>query len=462
MAPVPNLRVIVDGDSARVYRRGDKVTGRVILTVEQEEEYKSLTLSFAGTCTTKTTRPFFITGNDADATQSRRPYEERVRLFCFEQELLPRCTFAPRKYSWSFDFKFPDLTEPKFSRWQHGPKYMKDPHPLPPSFQISSHVPGGQAMVAYFLQARLERVGAKRAVKTQQMLPYHPTPTDMPLEARVTSRVLYAQTFKPLADSRTAVDRVLAKLSRRSSAYKGNPRIVPTFHYPERISPGQNIPLLLSLTNTQELPNNRSGAQAQCILDSVTVAIGTHTTSICGQPASQPEDTMIKHITCLSKTNLNTPLPFGSPTKLTNNFRLVDDAECIPSFKTYTITRRYDLTVTVGIRYGDRTFTVRCTTLLEILPRIPPELLPSVEADEDGDDDPLPLYVLRDPVKEHAPDYESIYSLSRTGSSLTPRGYSVGGGSSLSSGSSTPATELEEPDLGELPMRSAYRNTVNW
>jgi hypothetical protein len=160
---------------------------------------------------------------------------------------------------------------------------------------------------------------------------------------------------------------------------------------------------------------------------------------------------MVKHVTCLSKTNIAKPLPFGKKLKLANNFRLVDDAECVPSFKTYTITRRYDFNVTIGLRYEGREFKVRCTTLLEILPRIPRELLPSMPEDEETEIDPLPLYEPREPSREFAPEYESLYELERSSSSEGELSYTRSRGSSLVS---TPATELEELRFGDLRIRS--------
>ncbi|KAF2255693.1 hypothetical protein BU26DRAFT_6047 [Trematosphaeria pertusa] len=461
MAAGPSLRIVVDGDSSRVYRRGERVTGRVILGIEEQDEIRSLRVCFAGTCTTKTTRPFYVTGNDADATQSRRAFEERICLFNFRRDLLPRCTLAPKKYTWTFAFRFPELTEPKYSRWTHGSKYSRGPHPLPPSFHQRTNSPDGQAKVSYHLQAKLVRGGPKATAKTYHPLVYQPAPRDIPQEPRITSSVLYAQTWKPLSENRTAVDKALVKISRRTSAGDRNPRIIPTIHYPQKIAPGQHIPLLLSLTNVHRAVNHGEACEPECILDSLTVSISTCTTSMCGQPMSQPEDVVLKHVTCLSKTDLNETLPFGTATKLTNNFRLVDNAECVPSFRTYTIIRRYDLTVTVGIKYGDRSFTIRSTMPLEILPRTLGETSPALHNDAEADIEPLPLYAPREPSKEFAPSYEALYSLSRTHSSSGSLAYTESRSLSVASGISTPALgacapapDLEQADFGELPMRS--------
>lgn len=443
----PDLRILVDGDSAKVYRRGDKVTGRVVLGLEDEEDVKALKISFSGTCTTTTTRPVY-TPHHADGTQPMQRYQECVQLFHFEQDLLSACLLRSKE-SWSFDFKFPELTSSRYSRWQHGPKYLKSPHPLPPSFQTNT--PGGQAVISYTLKATLTRSDTQDPLEAQEPLPYHPTPEDIHLEPQIHTRVLYAQIWKPLSTSRNAIDKAISKISRRNPTGRYGPRIVPTIHYPETIAPGQNIPLYISLENTEM---TEQVAASQCVLDSVTVKISTHTTSMCGQSASEPEDMMVKHVTCLNKTNINRNLPFGSKFKLANNFRLVDDAECVPSFKTYTITRRYDLNITIGLRYEGREFKVRCTTLLEILPRIPRELLPSMPEDEEAEIDPLPLYSPRESSREFAPNYESLYELGHSSSSETSLSYSRSRGSSLTSGVSTPATELEELGSGDLSAES--------
>jgi hypothetical protein len=421
MALIPNLRVMVDGDANRLYRQGEHVKGRVILVLEEEEDIKVLKLNFAGTCITKTTRPFYVAGNDADAFQSRRDYEERLCLFNYEKVLAPESTLASKKHIWNFDFAFPELTEPQLSRWTYGSKYLKDPHPLPPSFYTSTNTSDGQAMVSYHVQAKLIRAGAKGINRVTQILAYQPSPSNTSLEPKVTSRVLYAQTWKPVKDTRTALDRVFIKVSRRSSAPSGFPQIVPTLHYIEKIALGQHIPLLLSLANARDEFGVRNSDQPQCILDSLVVAISTYTTSMCGRPLTQPEDIVTKHVTCISKHDIDEPLSFSVPTKLATNFRLVDDAECVPSFKTYTITRRYTMTVVVGIKFQEQQFTIKSTTQLEILPMIPREMMLRGVEENEEEFDPLPLYKEREMSMdmEEAPDYDTLYSLTPMSSAST-------------------------------------------
>ncbi|PSN73219.1 hypothetical protein BS50DRAFT_182236 [Corynespora cassiicola Philippines] len=452
MANAPILRVIVDDDSTRVYRRGDTVTGRVMLGVEEEEEVKSLRIRLIGTCVTKTTRP-----SEAELLP-RREYEERIRLFTLDKELSPGEILNTNKYSWNFEFIFPDLTEPQFSRWSHGTKYFKNPHPLPPSFSVQTNVPGGNASVSYYLQAKLVRGKANITKKVNHVLAYHPTPDNMTLEARLSSRILYAQAWKPVKDTRTTMNKVFTKV-RRSSMGLAPPRIVPTLHYPERVSPGQHIPLLISLQNTRD-PTGSGDDQGQCMLDSLSVTISTYTTAMCGQHISMPEDVCSKHVTCIEKNNMNSPLPFQQVTKLTTNFRLVDDAECVPSFRTYTITRRYNMTVVVGIKFQDQSYSIRSTSTLNILPRVPRELRGDLVEDDELEIDPLPLYMPREPSHEFAPDYETLYSISPTSSTSHSLALTEGS-SSVASGDSTPVTmpttpssEFDQPILSDFPHPS--------
>jgi len=416
-----SLRILVDGDSSRVYRRGDKVTGRVILAPGCEESISGLSISFQGKCVTTSMGPL------------RQEYKEAIVLFRFTQDLLSSCQITPNKNSWTFNFEFPEVAEPKQSKLNRS-TYRKSPHPLPPSFYMCMDIPGDRALVSYYLRATLDQGATKGVIKTKEFLPYHPTPSDLVLEPKVHSRALYAQTWKPIPDHRTGIEKAVAKLSRRNSSTTGTLRIVPTLHYPERISPGQNIPLYISLSNAYAVHPAEQSKISQCILDSVTVTISTHTSLLRSQYASLPESVMVKHVTCLSKTNIARPISFGTKAKLAHNFRLVDDVECVPSFKTYTIARRYDLTVAVGIKYEGREATVRCTTLLEILPRIPQELLPTMPEDEDTEIDPLPLYVPRAPSGEFAPDYESVYSMPRSPSSSRSLAYTHSRGSSIAPG----------------------------
>jgi hypothetical protein len=183
-------------------------------------------------------------------------------------------------------------------------------------------------------------------------------------------------------------------------------------------------------------------AQAECTIDSFSVTISTYSTTMCGHTLTQPEDVVSKHVTCIAKTHMNKPIPLNKTRNLTTNFRLVNDAECVPTFKTYTITRRYMMSVTVGIKFEDQHFTVRHSAPLEILPRPPRSLSPLVE---DEEMEPLPMYTPREPSREFAPDYESIYALSRTSSTNGSLARWTTTASSVTSGMSTPGSEPSTP-----------------
>ncbi|KAF2472103.1 uncharacterized protein BDR25DRAFT_18330 [Lindgomyces ingoldianus] len=451
----PNLRILVDGDPSRVYHQGDQVKGRVILVVEKQEQIKALKLNFLGACITKTTRPFYVTENDRDGTSApRQEYRDRTYLFNIEEVLLPGYTLGAKKYCWDFDFTFPKLTETRHSRWARGSKFARDFHPLPPSFHIYTDNPGGEAMVSYYLQAKLIRRGMKDVKRVMQTLAFCPNSRNTPHEPRINSRILYAQTWKPTRDTRTAIDKIINKVSRKSTMRSSSPQIVPTLYYPEKIAPGQHIPLLVSITNARR----GCDEQLQCFLDSLVVTISTYTTSMCGKLLTQPQDSITKHITCISKHDLNQPLSFDVRTKLTTNFRLVDDAECVPTFKTYTITRHYTLTIVVGLKCQGQKFTIKSTTPLEILPRLPRAYV-NTQAPDHHDEipvDPLPLYEPTEAGAELAPDYDTVYSLTPAPS----RPYSFAETESYVSGTSTPLTRLTTPS-SEVD-RPSIDNRASW
>ncbi|KAF1915066.1 hypothetical protein BDU57DRAFT_261729 [Ampelomyces quisqualis] len=464
---VPAMRVIVDGDSSKVYRKGDKVTGRIMLVVEEEEHIQSLKLVFGGNCITQTSRPFHVNGGES--SPSRREFEEKIRLFSQEKDILPASRLRPKKYTWAFEFVFPESTTPRFARVSHGANYLKEPHPLPPTFQLRTNVPSGAAHISYFVRAKLTLGGSKRVKSCKVLLSYRPMPQIvLPRESRCTSAVLYGQTWKPardaVEDAQGTFKNVFSKVSRRARA-NSTPRIIPSLLYPEIVAPGQHIPISLLLRNTRDSINE---ARAQCTIDSLSVTISTYSTSMCGHSLTQPEDVVSKHVTCIAKTAMNKTAQFGVTSSLTSNFRLVDDGECVPTFKTYTITRRYSLGISIGIKYEGQSFVIRSNTPLEIVSRVPRDLLPpaGVEAD---DFDPLPLYAPREPSKEFAPDYESIFAVSKTISgsnslALAPT-YSrsssyvsnVSGSSETSSGASTPASEIEQPVFEPITSSGGVR-----
>ncbi|KAL5118319.1 hypothetical protein ACEQ8H_003829 [Pleosporales sp. CAS-2024a] len=421
---VPTMRVIVDGDSNKAYQRGDRVTGRVILVAEEDADIQSLKLSFAGNCITKTSRSLGM--GESKTAPLRREYEEKIRLFTREQDILPQCSLAAKKYSWPFEFTFPSATEPRFRRRTRGTNYLREPHSLPPSFHFHTNVPGGVAQISYFVQARLVFGEAAMTKRCRVVLRYHPTPQDVTSqEAPCTSAVLYDQIWKSTKDARDEpsrrISRVLSKVKGRSVSA----RILPSILYPETVAPGQHIPIFLQLRNTHDTHNDGQGS---CTIDSLSITISTFSTIMCGHATStrtrtstrtarpRPEDCVSKHITCIARTDMHTPAPFGQTIPLTSNFRLVDNAECVPSFQTYSITRRYALRIVVALSFGPHHFTVRSTTPLQIVPRNaapPPTTGPA-----DDLVDPLPRYQPREMdaelSAEEAPDYESLFALGGT------------------------------------------------
>jgi hypothetical protein len=451
---LPVMRVIVDGDSSKVYRKGDTVTGRVILVVEEPVKISSLKIVFAGNCVTKTSRPFHVNGGENSPL--RREFEEKIRLFDQEKQILPEMTLSPKKYTWTFEFTFPESTAPSFARVTRGASYLKDPHPLPPTFQLKTNAPGGAAQISYFVQARLTFGGSRGLRRCRVVLPYHPTPQiDLSREAKCTSAVLYGQSWKPRDtsdDTPRSVNKVLNKVARRARS-PSTPRIIPSIIYPETVAPGQHIPISLSLRNTKDASNS---IRTTCTIDSLSITISTYSTSLCGPSRTHPEDLVSKHVTCIARTAMNKPLPFNTPTPLTSNFKLVNDVECVPTFKTYTITRRYTLGISIGIKFGQEHFVVRSTTPLEIAPRVPRRALPPPDDVEEGE--ALPVYSPREPSKEFAPDYEVVCGLARWesggASALRPvlsRGssYAASDGSAGGSvGAETPGSEIDSLDFG--------------
>lgn len=342
-----------------------------------------------GVCITTITGATY-TAYNADKSRQNETFQDRTQLFRFEHDLLPVYRSSPNKGTCDFEFKFPESTRPGSPRWQQGSLYQDPSHPLPPSFHTKS--PEGSCIIAYFLQATLERSGSRGPLVKYEYLPYQPTSEEIPGESSLYSRVLRAHTRSPSSENKKTVDKVFARLSSLSS---NAARIVPTFYYPTKISPGQDIPLFLSV----EL--NGLHDSSQCILDSVTVTISTYTTISCGPPDSKLERSTVKHVTCLSKANMATPMPFGKKVPLTNSFRLVDNAECIPSFDLRNVTRRYELLVTIGLKHGGHNLFMASTTAVEILPRQMRGSMTSGTGYEEIEEELLPAYSPIDPAVFH-------------------------------------------------------------
>ncbi|KAF2199944.1 hypothetical protein GQ43DRAFT_97422 [Delitschia confertaspora ATCC 74209] len=441
MGPPPTtLQVFIAGDPSRIYRPGDQVKGTVILVAQKQEAIKALTVAFKGTCITKLSKPVYVIDRDSDtACSATTEYQERANLFVREQILIPACTIGANQYSYDFHFTFPALTEARQSRWTYASRYNNGPHALPPSFHIYTNSSGGRAFISYFIKAKLCRGVVKEAIRTMHMLNFLPSsPPEALLEPILSSRVSDTHIIKPAntePEKRTAIDKVIHKIFHKPTARTPSPNFIATLHFPDKVAPGQAIPLSLTLKNVRE--PSAELVQAQCTLESLFVVVSTNTRALCHRISGPLEDVVRKDVTCISRQNANIPLTFDAPTKLTHSLRLVEDAQSVPSFTTYSISREYTLNVSMRINYNDQKFTINSTTPLQILPR--DERRSSVtRLPRDPDDvDPLPLYTLREPPMESAPEYEESIQTLMSPLELVP---SLGG-----SIVSYPSTDLLTP-----------------
>jgi hypothetical protein len=406
----PLLSVLVDGDPQHIYAPGDKVTGRVVFVAEKQEQVKSLKLNFTGVCITKTTRPFYVGGNENYAvSSSRQIYKEKVPLFNLERVLMTRCTAAANKCSWSFEFQFPENTQTRCSRWGHRSHYNRDIHPLPPSFHAYTNEPGGKATIKYSVQAKLIRSGLKANKRASYTLPFSNPSRRHLREPRTTSHILTTQTTN---SAPTLTQKLSHLLTRSPSTKPPGTHFVPTLHTPSAIAPGETIPISLSLSlqpdrhHRPSNPSDPTAATEPCTLTTLTITLSTHTHSTTGRLLSHPQDTLTQHNTCLSRHSLATPLPLdhrSPPVPLVRAFRLLDTRACVPSFATYTVARAYTLTVDVGILWRGERIRVRGVVPLEVLPRAAGVLRGEGEGEGKGEGEGEPL-----PVYERAPEYMAV------------------------------------------------------
>ncbi|OCK85945.1 hypothetical protein K432DRAFT_255633, partial [Lepidopterella palustris CBS 459.81] len=450
----PLVSVVVDGDPRRVYRPGDKVTGKVYFVAEKQEHIKSLKLNFAGVCITTTSRQCYVAGNDGDdsVSSSRRTYKAEAPLFNYEKVLMSGFTVAANKCSWSFEFTFPELTQARHSRWVHGSNYMKDIHQLPPSFHIYTNEPGGEAMIKYYIEAKLTRAGSKPNKASTHTLLFNNSARQSLPEPRLRSHQLAQQTWKSTnlrLEKHTLTQKISHVITRNPELRTPCIRLVPTLHCPETVTPGQRIPLSLSLKQIRRSPVDPESPR--CTLDRLTVTISTYTRAICGGLACQPQDIVAKHRTCISRCDINLPITLDDTSvDLTHNFRLDDNAESIPAFKTYTISRSYILTAEICIICHGKHFQISSSTPLGILPRIPD----LYHRDHDELVDPLPLYTPRPPLPEHAPEYRDSMATAYTVSTVPSTLYSDDRGTDSDgyvwTQAPTPFTPPMTPELEEF------------
>jgi hypothetical protein len=399
----------------RTYESGDKVAGKVILNNGEQEQIRGLKIKFEAFCRTRTTRPYYANPDNENIAGSRRLFEENAQLFLQEQMLLSGTfTLAPNKHEYPFEFTFPSKSTERY-RKSTRKHFSNDPHNLPPSFKVVMGSQSCTGEVLYQLEAKLSRSSFKSDLRTARSLPFCRKGI-VPRPCRTRPHLLNIQTWDltTVPDTSRNLPKRLVRAVVPDTDWKKTPciRFIPVVHAPKAVAPGQRIPLCLSLKAIQRRPIDPK--IDGLILDSLQIDLTTNTRLMCSGLISQPEDTVSETKRCIDRSDCALYIPADqSVVPIVTDFRLVDSVEAVPTFKSYTISRYYTLTLRIGLRWEKKTFELETRTELEILPRFL-DLHRRTSIQIEDEIDPLPLYT---PREEDSPEYEEQDSSAPT----TPR-----------------------------------------
>ncbi|KAF2761824.1 hypothetical protein EJ05DRAFT_185949 [Pseudovirgaria hyperparasitica] len=397
------LNVTIHGDPCRIYHPADKITGTVYLTTSSQEEFKQLKLNFRGQCKTTTTRPYYVSGNE-HSLASRKMLKETVTLFDQEKVLFQGpYKMSPTQHEWHFEYTFPSKSETTYQKAVKSAYYNKHPHDLPPSFRCLTESYRGEGYVHYSIEATLVRGSFKSEVRNLRYLLFRRR-SERPTPAKSHPNVLESQQIQMHEDFRPRVDKFGKAIHYSTLPVPTSVKFTPTFYAPKAVAPKQVIDLGLSIKQIQDQVNCND--TEIFTVDRLRVELLTTTRVACRGVLSQTQDVVTRSVTCVDRKLPGISIPIDdTPIALTRGFRLTDNNEASPSFKSYSISRIYQININIWLRWRDQTFRLSTSIELDILPRYDPPPPRRQRRSVDAElVDPLPLYTRT----EHAPAYEEV------------------------------------------------------
>jgi hypothetical protein len=395
----PSIKIFLDGRPNRIYFPGEKVSGKVVLTTRVQEEIKYIKVRFLGTSFTTMTRVLPGTAEDSEADNTKT-WSESKPLFGYDRALVTKpFTLAANQYSWDFEFKFPSEADREYQT-AVGRHFTKDPHKLPPSFDSITEGRGGGS-VSYTIDVKIARSGINRTdVKVSEILRFQREPIAY-LPPRILPRFIPVQASRvkrSTGNSEPSSPNFVTSLGQKLDWRGPVARFSPMIYSPEAISPGQKIPIALSVR-----PIQRKATDVKIdglVMTGLQIDLTTHTAIVCGGLLSRPQDTISQSVLCINRQNCNVPIPVDQTrVPIVSDFRLVDNNQALPTFKSYIISRFYVMTIRIALRWKSTTWNITSHSELEVLPKCAPGQLEDVET--------LPPYTSE---HDNIPTYEEFLS----------------------------------------------------
>ncbi|KAE9376618.1 hypothetical protein N431DRAFT_400868 [Stipitochalara longipes BDJ] len=347
---VYSLRVFVEQPAngekllPRLFMPGDRVTGKVVLTLTEDENIDNIFIDFKGKCRTK-----IVTGSGQNRNAHR--YE---RVFFHKQQTLFKGPFKMRAdtYEYPFAFQFPDkfnYTNGEFTDQNWAWTYSTNgPKPLPPTC-LGPDLSSGGCEIYYHLTARVPRSFADWEHK--QVLNFSPPrtvpdPAPLPKKASEYNGSTYHRHYR-LTDEgtcRTLTTRESMKETFRHNAATSTVNFTLNATAPTTIVIGRTYNIDLMLTSPDEATGN---IMPPFTLKTWLLILKTRTAIRVPGVFSDYQKLLEDHISISSGT-LNSPTPLNKMRRIANLFPK-DKIYAPPTFECMAIKRNYDLELKLNV-----------------------------------------------------------------------------------------------------------------
>lgn len=353
--------IILDGVKTRpgwyagpqgLYTPGQRVSGKVVLKLDKDQEVPRVTIRFRGKIKTSIT-----TGG----SNQRRTRRHRCIIFQFEKQLFDGGGYKLRAtdYEWPFSFTFPEGFNPGTCGLDtHTRGFVVGPQPLPPTCSTMSEMGRVAGSISYTLKARIPKSFID--AKTKVLLNFTPIrlealPHSMHVPKQESNFVEHQQKYRFDAvgpRSLTTKESFSDKFHSHTETKIINFNVL--ISAPTQIVVGKPYPILVTLQSKTEeeiIPEFK--------LQSMEVHLKAYTqVRVDGTFGDHIDDTESQVPLLTSTAGLDVKLPVNEAIPVTGAFPSRIYAP--PTFSTISMLRDYRLSIHVKVRCLDDTYKSSC------------------------------------------------------------------------------------------------------
>ncbi|KAI4143729.1 MAG: hypothetical protein LQ340_006893 [Diploschistes diacapsis] len=384
-----DCKIKIDGGNDQAFFPGAPIHGIITYKASANDRLQSVNLDLRGVIRVSPTRK----GSSAAANEGK-PQTEHVELFHIMERILAEPIWTERRtLNWHFTIVLPQLTGPDRSHGLYAdagnPLFEEMPHPLPPSMGPDQ---SSEVEIAYNMYAVAKR-SFRGYAETEQL-------QEAPVVDNISSLIYYPDPPAVVGDHISTVEKrwelVSAvpkprKFSLKSSSTSstldsgagGGPPTIVEVRIPTVVVLGELVNVALVRPSD---PDGGETSSASVAFKSLSASLHALTHRRTTKIAYKPELTEI----CTKKLGTDTArglVTLGS-TVLCSRFSTVVIKAWPPTFKSYNVSRMYDLVIEVALMQGKHEFKTQFTEEVEVVRKLnhadsarrgcvaPPALLP--------------------------------------------------------------------------------------